>query len=149
MNIENHILMSAGHGAKQDRPNDKVIASNTAAMDLQGKFDRLMAKSKPSKREQTKKIFRDLYPALREHIAHGKPLKEVLTAFNTLNRSSLCLRTFNDMLAKEHERLIKKGDASGSNANGHSAEAHTDNSYSANSNTSESSVLSLNTVEKA
>jgi hypothetical protein len=59
------------------------------------------------------------------------------------------LRTFNDMLAKEHERLIKKGDASGSNANGHSAEAHTDNSYSANSNTSESSVLSLNTVEKA
>lgn len=68
------------------------------------KLDRLMAKHKPSKRDQVHQVFRDLYPRLEVYIAMDKPLKEVLAAFNELSKSKVCTRTFNDMLAQERAR---------------------------------------------
>jgi len=87
-----------------------ISAADKATLDLQEKLDRLLAKAKPRKREQVLKNFRDLFPKLEEHICQGKPLKEVLAAFNTLTQSNCCLRTFNDMLAKERNRRDMAGD---------------------------------------
>jgi len=84
-------------------------ASDKATLDLQDKLERLLAKAKPSKREQIQKAFRDLYPKLEQHIALGKPLKDVLAAFNSLTQSNVCLRTFNEMLAKERNHRSELG----------------------------------------
>ncbi len=84
--------------------------ADKAAILLQEKLDRLLAKAKPNKREQVLMYFRDLYPKLEEHIALGKPLKDVLAAFNSLTQSNVCLRTFNEMLAKERNH---RGEAGG------------------------------------
>jgi len=86
------------------------VAADKAAIALQEKLDRLLAKAKPSKREQVQKNLRDLFPKLKQHIWQGKPLKEVLAAFNALTQSNVCLRTFNEMLVKERSRRDKDGD---------------------------------------
>jgi len=80
-----------------------------ATRDLQSKLTRLLAKAKPNKREQVLISFRCLYPTLEEHIALGKPLKEVLAAFNALTQSNVCLRKFNEMLSSERKRRDKDG----------------------------------------
>jgi len=84
-------------------------ATDKVTLDLQDKLDRILAKAKPSKREQIQKAFLDLYPKLEEHIALGKPLKEVLAAFNALIQSNVCVRKFNEMLASERNRRNKDG----------------------------------------
>ena len=84
--------------------------ADKAAIALQEKLDRLLAKAKPNKREQVWMYFRDLYPKLEEHIALGKPLKDVVAAFNSLTQSNVCLRTFNEMLAKERNHRGEVGD---------------------------------------
>jgi hypothetical protein len=86
------------------------VAADKAAIALQEKLDRILAKTKPNKREQVSMYFRDLYPKLEEHIALGKSLKDVLAAFNSLTQSNVCLRTFNDMLAKERDHRGDVGD---------------------------------------
>lgn len=116
--------------------------------DLQGKLDRLLARTKPSKREQIQKNFRHLFPKLEEHLALGKPLKGVLAAFNALNQSNVCLRTFNDLLNRERERRGKDGASVRCHACGQPfeitepidstfTESHTSNTHVSPSNPSE------------
>lgn len=83
--------------------------ADKATRDLQDKLDRLLARAKPSRRDQIQKNFRGLYLKLEEYLAQGKSLKDVLSAFNALNQSNVCLRTFNDLLDKERERRGKDG----------------------------------------
>jgi hypothetical protein len=88
--------------------------SNTAtdskvALSLQEKLDRLLAKAMPSKRDLIQQTFRSLYPRLEAYLAQGKPLKEVLAAFNKLAESNVCQRTFREMLDKERERRDQDG----------------------------------------
>jgi hypothetical protein len=83
--------------------------ADKAVLDLQVKFDRLLAKTKPSKREQIQGKFRDLYPNLEAHLVQGKTLKEVLAAFNGAIQSSVCMRTFKEMLAAERSRYDQEG----------------------------------------
>ena len=87
-----------------------MTATDKATLNLDDKLDRLLAKAKPSKREQVMKTFRDLFPKLEEHISQGRPLKDVLAAFNSLALSNVCMRTFNDMLAKERNHRGEVGD---------------------------------------
>lgn len=76
---------------------------------LQDKLDRLLAKAKPTKRELTQQYFRDLYPKLEAHRASGKPLKDILAAFNELVQAKVCARTFNEMLEQERARRDDAG----------------------------------------
>lgn len=87
----------------------KHTAVDKAAALLQDKLDRLLAKAKPSKRDLTQQNFRNLYSKLEEHITQGKPLKEVLAAFNTLTQANVCLRTFKEMLASERDHRNDNG----------------------------------------
>ena len=87
-----------------------TAVEDKAMLSLQDKLDRLLAKAKPSKRDLTQQNFRNLYPKLEEHITLGRPLKEVLAAFNTLTQSNVCLRTFKEMLAGERDRRNDSGD---------------------------------------
>lgn len=78
--------------------------SDKAALSLEQKFNRLLCKSRPSKRQVIQKTCEDLYPTLEQHLAQGRPLKQVLAAFNELAGANVCVRTFNAMLAKERAR---------------------------------------------
>lgn len=81
-----------------------AAAEDKAMLALQDKLDRLLAKAKPTKREATLQLFRDLYPRLESHLTSGKLLKDVLAAFNELTQAKVCARTFNDMLDQERSR---------------------------------------------
>jgi len=83
--------------------------SDKAALSLEQKFDRLLCKSKRSKRQVIQKTFEDLYPKIEQHLVRGGPLKQALAAFNTLTEANVCLRTFNGMLAKERARRGASG----------------------------------------
>ncbi len=80
-----------------------------AALALQDKLDRLLAKAKPTKRELTQQYFRDLYPKLEALLASGKLLKDLLAAFNELVQAKVCARTFNEMLEQERARRDAAG----------------------------------------
>jgi hypothetical protein len=86
-----------------------TTASGKATIDLQNKLHRLLAKAKPSKRELVQKHFRDLFPTLEAHLLQGKTLKDVVSAFNVLTQSNVCLRTFKEMLAAERARCDENG----------------------------------------
>jgi hypothetical protein len=86
-----------------------VGAGNKNGLALQEKLDRLMAKTKPNKRELTLQCFRELYPKLEEYLAQGKLLKDVLAAFNELAQAKVCTRTFSDMLKEERVRRNDNG----------------------------------------
>ncbi|MHB1056938.1 MAG: hypothetical protein ACYC0F_03515 [Rhodanobacter sp.] len=126
-----------------------MTATEKAALDLQEKLNRLLAKTKPSKREQVMKNFRNLFPRLQEHICQGKPVKEVLAAFNALNQSNFCLRTFNDLLNKERERRRKDGASVRCHACGQPLEitGATDSTFT-DSNTSDTDVSLSNPSEQ-
>jgi len=126
-----------------------ISATDKATLDLQEKLDRLLAKAKLSKREQVQKNFRGLFPKLEEHIWQGKPLKEVLAAFNTLTQSNACLRTFNDMLAKERERRSKADDPVRCHACGKPLEVRAADEFTATgSDAPESNPPSSNSLEQ-
>lgn len=80
-----------------------------AAFALHEKLDRAMAKSKPSKREEAVKSFRSLYPRLEMYLGLGKPMKEVLAAFNEVTHNKVCARTFRDLLDQERSRRDRDG----------------------------------------
>lgn len=82
---------------------------NKAALDLQDKLVRLLAKAKPSKREQIQGLVRDLYPTLEEHRFRGKSHKDLLAAFNAISESNTCLRTFKELLEQERGRRDECG----------------------------------------
>jgi hypothetical protein len=86
-----------------------TTAYGKATIDLQNKLHRLLAKAKPSKRELVQKHFRDLFPSLEAHLLQGKTLKDVVSAFNVLTQSNVCLRTFKEMLAAERARCDENG----------------------------------------
>lgn len=116
---------------------------------LHDKLDRLLSKAKPGKREQVQRYVRDLYPKLKEHIALGKSLKEVLAAFNALTQSNVCLRTFNEMLSKERERRDKDGNPDCCHACGQSLKTCSSGaSISPDSKALESNAQSLNPAEE-
>lgn len=77
---------------------------------LNEKFDRLLARAKPTKREVTLHAFRHLFPRLEAHLSDGRLLKDVLAAFNELSKVKVCARTFNEMLEEERTRRVKEGD---------------------------------------
>lgn len=87
----------------------EMASGAKATLALQDKLDRLLAKTKPTKREATQQHFRDLYPKLEAHLASGKTLKDILAAFNELVQAKVCARTFNDMLDQERARRDKDG----------------------------------------
>ena len=80
-----------------------------AMLALQVKLDRMVAKGKPTKRDEALKSFRYLYPRLESYFASGKPMKEVLTAFNEVTQSKMCARTFKDLLDQERARRDQHG----------------------------------------
>ena len=126
-----------------------LSANEKTALDLQDKLDRLLAKAKPGKREQVQRSFRNLYQRFEEHLALGKPLKEVVAAFNVLTQSNVCLRTFNDMLTKERERRTRDDDPVCCQACRQPLKPFaSDDSTLARLNTSESSTLPLISVEQ-
>ena len=86
-----------------------VTTADKALPALQDRFDRLLAKAKPSKRELTQHYFRDLYPKLEAHLASGKLQKDILAAFNELVQAKVCARTFNEMLEQERVRRDAAG----------------------------------------
>ena len=88
-----------------------IAAEDKAMLTLQDKLDRLLAKAKPKKRDITQQHFRDLYPKLEAHLASGKLLKDVLSAFNGLVQAKVCTRTFNEMLAQERARRDDAGNS--------------------------------------
>lgn len=96
------------HSAPNGRRDQNTHPENQAALALQEKLDRLLAQAKPSKRDVIQQQFRDVYPTLETHLAN-KPLKEVLSAFNTLIKAKVCIRTFNEMLFKERARRDEDG----------------------------------------
>ena len=69
-----------------------------------------MAKNKPSKREQVRQVFRDVYPKLETYLARGSALKDVLAAFNEATQAKVCARTFNDMFEEERALRDRDGD---------------------------------------
>ena len=87
--------------AAQSRREGPTRAENSATQTLLDKLERSLAKVKPSRRELTLQYFRDLYPRLEAYLAHGKPLKDVLTAFNDATQLKVCARTFNEMLKQQ------------------------------------------------
>ena len=87
----------------------RVNTASNAISSLYDKLDRLMAKAKPNKREQVQQRFRDLYPKMEAYLALGKPLKNVLAAFNELAQAKVCTRTFNEMLSEERARRDQGG----------------------------------------
>ena len=97
------------HPAPDGRRDPKTRPENRNMQVLHDKLDRLMAKTKPTKRELILHCFRDLYPKLESYIAQGKPLKEVLAAFNELAQAKVCMRTFGDMLKDERSRRNQDG----------------------------------------
>ena len=82
-----------------------------AMLALQEKLDRMMAKGKPTKREEALKSFRYVYPRLESYFASGKPMKEVLTAFNEVTQSKMCARTFKELLDQERMRRDQDGNS--------------------------------------
>lgn len=84
-------------------------AEKVGTQALHEKLDRLLARAKPTKRELIQQHFRDLYPRLEAHLASGRPLKDVLTAFNELVQAKVCARTFNDMFEQERARRDDDG----------------------------------------
>lgn len=86
-----------------------TAVEDKAMLALQDKLDRLLAKTKPTKRDLTLQYFRDLYPKLEVHLASGKLLKDVVAAFNELAQAKVCARTFNDMLDQERARRDDAG----------------------------------------
>jgi hypothetical protein len=125
------------------------LSADKATLDLQAKLDRILARTKLTKREQIQKNFRDLYPKVEEHLAQGKPLKDVLAAFNALNQSNVCLRTFNDLLEKERERRGKDGASVRCHACGQPFEiTGPDDSTFTESNTSNTDVSPSNPSEQ-
>ena len=126
----------------------KHTAVDKAAALLQDKLDRLLAKAKPSKRDMTQQNFRNLYPKLEEHLTQGKPLKDVLAAFNTLTQANVCLRTFKEMLASERDRRDNSGDPVCCHTCGQSLKpAHKDGSFVQTPNPSEANATSSTTIE--
>ena len=99
MNLETTHSMPAGRREKQTHADSKGLQA------LHEKMDRLMAKNKPSKREQVRQVFRDLYPKLETYVAQGNALKDVLATFNEVTQAKVCARTFNDMF--EEERALR------------------------------------------
>lgn len=89
---------------------DLTDKEGKAAFALHEKFDRAMAKAKPTKREEALKSFRNLYPSLELHIAAGKPLKDILAAFNDVTQNKMCARTFKDLLDQERAQRNRAGD---------------------------------------
>lgn len=83
--------------------------TDKSALALQERLERLMAKSKPSKRELIQQCFRDLYPKLEVYLSQGKSHRDLLAAFNELAQAKVCSRTFNDMLKAERDRRDAEG----------------------------------------
>lgn len=104
MNLETNHSAPAGRREKQTHADSKGLQS------LHEKMDRLMAKNKPSKREQVRQVFRNLYPKLQAYLAQGNALKDVLAAFNEVTQAKVCARTFNDMLEEERALRDRNGD---------------------------------------
>ena len=113
MELDTHHLAPEGRRDRQTR----AETANTQA--LFDKLDRLIAKNKPSKRDQIRHVFRDLYPRLEAHVAMGKPLKDVLAAFNELTQAKVCTRTFNEMFDEERARRDQQGNPVCCDACGH------------------------------
>ena len=97
------------HPAPDGRRDPKTRPENRNMQALHDKLDRLMAKTKPNKRELILHCFRDLYPKMEAYLAQGRPLKEVLAAFNELAQAKVCTRTFGDMLKDERSRRNQVG----------------------------------------
>ena len=109
MHAENNAA-PISNGAKQLLSHEPDAASRKTILELHEKFDRLMAKKQPSKREMMQKNIHNLYPKLAEYLAQGKPVKDVLEAFNALTHAKVCLRTFHGLLEEEAARRSAEGD---------------------------------------
>lgn len=68
------------------------------------KFDRLLAKTKPAKRENTRQHLAILYPRIEAYLAKGGLFKDVLAKFNEVAGTKLCARTFKGMLENERRQ---------------------------------------------
>lgn len=88
---------------------DLTDKEGKAAFALHEKFDRAMAKAKPTKREEALKSFRNLYPRLEMYLAEGKPMKEVLAAFNEVTNGKVCARTFKELLKQQRANQASSG----------------------------------------
>ena len=98
------------HPAAESRRDGQTrFETNTQA--LHNKFDRLLAKAKPTKRELIQQCFRDLYPKLEVSLSKGTPLKDLINAFNELAGAKVCARTFNEMLLQERGRRDQEGNS--------------------------------------
>jgi hypothetical protein len=86
-----------------------IATDSKVTLSLQEKLDRLLAKATPSKRDLIQQMFLSLYPRLEAYLVQGKPLKEVLSAFNKLAESNVCQRTFREMLDRERDRRDQDG----------------------------------------
>ena len=138
MNLETNHSTPAGRREKQTHVASKGLQS------LHEKMDRLMAKNKPSKREQDRQVFRDMYPKLEFYLAQERPLKDVLAAFNELAKSKVCARTFNDMFEEERALRDRNGDPVRCNLCGHAL--HSGGSEAASLPGSPSTLSSTNNL---
>ncbi|RDZ27453.1 hypothetical protein [Lysobacter silvisoli] len=103
MNLDNNNPAPKGRRDRQTRLETEGVQA------LYDKLDRLMAKAKPTKREQMQQRFRELYPRLESYLMSGRLVRDVLTAFNDLAQANVCARTFNDMLDQERARRDENG----------------------------------------
>lgn len=76
-------------------------------LSLQAKFARLVKKSKPSKRAQTRQAFRDLFQQIEQCITDGRTLTEARELFNEIAKANLCARTFAHLLKEEREYQLE------------------------------------------
>ena len=95
--------------AADSRRDGQTRAQSNPNQVLHDKLDRLLAKSKPSKRAVIQRYFNDMYVRLETHLANGVPLKEILVAFNELAQAKVCARTFNEMLEQERASRDREG----------------------------------------
>ena len=110
---------NTNHSAPEGRRDRQTRAESPSTQALFEKLDRLLAKNKPSKRDQIRHAFRDLYPRLEAHVAKGKQLKDVLAAFNELTQAKVCTRTFNEMFDEERAARDEQGNPVCCDACGH------------------------------
>ena len=79
-----------------DRPGSSELSNigDKRGIALLEKFDRALSKRVSTKREQTEAAFKELFPRLLAYRLHGRTMKELLVAFNTVIQGNVCNKTF-------------------------------------------------------
>ena len=108
-NETNHFSLALEPGLDRPGPTDVPSNGDKRGIALLDKFDRALLKRVSTKREQTEAAFKELFPRLFLHRQHGRTMKEMLVAFNTVTQGNVCNKTFKSMFDNEARRHDQTG----------------------------------------